>query len=155
MVALLDVSVLIALFDANHVHHQRAHDWFEDQRSSGWATCPLTETGFVRVATNPALFDPPKRPADVVEELRAFRESGHHHFWPDAVSLADDEVFLPTMIRGYKQVSDAYLLGLATSRRGIFATLDQSIPLSAVKGATKANLAVISAAPEESTPEDS
>jgi uncharacterized protein len=155
VVALLDVSILIALFDAGHIHHQAAHDWFEDQRSSGWATCPLTENGFVRVATSPALFDPPKRPADVVEELRAFREAGHHHFWPDAISIADSNVFLPTLIRGHKQVSDAYLLGLATSRRGMFATLDQSIPLSAVKGATKANLVVVSAAPAESTPGDS
>ena len=154
MVALLDVSILIALFDADHVHHQVTHDWFEEQRSSGWATCPITENGFIRIATSPSLFNPPRRPAEVVEELRAFRESGHHHFWPDAVSIADDKVFAPKMIRGHKQVSDAYLLGLATSRRGAFATLDQTIPVSAVKGATKANLIVLSAAPGEPTAGD-
>ena len=154
MVALLDVSILVALFDADHVHHQMAHDWFEDQRPSGWATCPITENGFIRIATSPSLFDPPKRPAEVVEELRAFRQSGHHHFWADAVSMADDAVFAPRMIRGHKQVSDAYLLGLAASRRGAFATLDQSIPLGAVKGATRSNLIVISVAPGEPMPGD-
>jgi toxin-antitoxin system PIN domain toxin len=155
VVALLDVSILIALFDADHVHHEVAHDWFEDQRSSGWATCPLTENGFIRVATSPALFNPPKRPATAVEEFRTLRDSGHHQFWPDALSLADEAHFLARMIRGHKQVADVYLLGLATSRRQTFATLDQSIPLSAVKGATKSNLLVITAVPGESTAEDS
>jgi toxin-antitoxin system PIN domain toxin len=154
VIALLDVSILIALFDADHVHHQLAHDWFEDQRENGWATCPLTENGFVRVASNASLFDPPKRPADAIEDLIAFRGSGYHHFWPDAISITDEEVFLATMIRGHKQVSDAYLLGLATRRRGAFATLDQSIPVSAVSGATRSNLLVITAARGESRPGD-
>ena len=154
MVALLDVSILIALFDASHVHHQVSHDWFEDQRSSGWATCPLTENGFIRVASSPLLFDPPKRPAEAVEELRAFCESGHHYFWPDAVSITDAKIFRQEMIRGHKQVADIYLLGLATTRDGALATLDQSVSLAGVKGATQKNLIVISAAPAESTAGD-
>ena len=47
-VALLDVSLLIALFDRDHVHHEAAHDWFADHHSEGWATCPLSQNGFVR-----------------------------------------------------------------------------------------------------------
>jgi predicted nucleic acid-binding protein len=47
--ALFDVNVLIALFDPAHVHHESAHAWWKANQSSGWATCPLTENGFVRV----------------------------------------------------------------------------------------------------------
>ena len=53
-VALLDVNLLVALFDPDHIHHDLAHDWFEDHHRSGWATCPVTENGFVRVLANPA-----------------------------------------------------------------------------------------------------
>jgi hypothetical protein len=150
MVALVDVSILVALFEADHVNHQLAHDWFEDQRSTGWATCPLTENGLIRVTTSPSFFDPPHRPVDVIQQLRAFRQSGKHQFWADSLSLTDERIFVPAIIRGHKQVTDIYLLGLAKAMGGVFATLDQSIPLAAVKGATKANLQVISAAPEES-----
>jgi toxin-antitoxin system PIN domain toxin len=147
VVALLDVSVLVALLDENHIHHQLAHDWFDDHRASGWATCPLTENGLIRVATSKTFFDPPHRPADVIDRLRAFQSSGHHQFWPAALSLADQEAFDAALIRGPKQVADVYLLGLAASRGGVFATLDQSITVSAVKTATTRNLMVLSADP--------
>jgi predicted nucleic acid-binding protein len=52
-IALLDVNVLVAFFDPDHVHHDLAHDWFAGQRRSGWATCAITESGFVRVISNP------------------------------------------------------------------------------------------------------
>jgi toxin-antitoxin system PIN domain toxin len=148
------VSVRVALCEPDHVNHQIAHDWFADHQSAGWATCPLTENGLVRVTTSPSFFDPPHRPFDVIEQLRRFCDSSHHQFWPDSVSLTDERIFAAPFIRGHKQVTDIYLLGLAKSRAGIFVTLDTSIPLDAVKGARKAHLIVISAAPEESTAED-
>jgi predicted nucleic acid-binding protein len=52
-IALLDINVLVALFDADHVHHDFAHDWFTDHHERGWATCPITENGFIRVVSNP------------------------------------------------------------------------------------------------------
>ena len=155
MITLLDVSILIALFEADHASHQVAHDWFEDHRATGWATCPLTENGLIRVTTSPSFFDPPHRPVDVVEQLRTFRQSQGHHFWADSLSLTDEQLFVASVIRGHKQVTDIYLLGLATAMGGVFATLDTSVPLAAVKGATKANLLVISADPEEPTSADS
>lgn len=142
-VALLDVNVLVALFDPDHVHHDLAHDWFADKRSDGWATCPLTEAGFVRVLANPAYRALVNRPGDLVARLRALRTSGHHHFWSDAVSLCDDAIFDPAFIRGHRQVTDIYLLGLAAHRRGCLATFDRSIPLRAVRGASKDTLQVI------------
>jgi uncharacterized protein len=151
VVALLDVSVLIPLFDAAHVHHDLAHDWFDQQRRHGWATCPVTENGFVRLATSAAYSNPPLRPADVVARLDAFRRSGRHEFWTDSVSIADERIFNAAHIRGSKQITDAYLLGLAAANGGALATFDRSVQVAAVKGATKANLMVISADPGAAT----
>ena len=50
MRALLDVNVLLALFDANHIHHQLARDWLVAHADEGWASTPITENGFVTLA---------------------------------------------------------------------------------------------------------
>ena len=141
---LLDVNVLVALFDPDHVHHEAAHDWFADSREDGWATCAVTENGFVRVLSNPAYAAPLSRPAGLVERLRQLCASGHHTFWPDTVSLRDARLFNAAMIRGSRQVTDIYLLGLAKKMGGCLATFDRSLPLSAVVGANHNTLAVIS-----------
>jgi hypothetical protein len=141
--ALLDVNVLVALFDADHVHHDLAHDWFADSGRAGWATCPLTEAGFVRVLSNPAYGGTLVRPADLVVRLRRFCGSGGHVFWPDAVSLLDTSLFELSRIAGHRQLTDIYLLGLAHKLGGRLATFDQGIPFAAVKGATAATLLVI------------
>lgn len=59
MVHLLEVNVLVALFDPTHLHHEAAHHWFEQAREYGWATRPLTENGFLRVLSDPT--DPGRR----------------------------------------------------------------------------------------------
>ncbi len=74
--------------------------------------------------------------------------SKHHVFWPDAISLADGKLFNATMVRGHRQLSDTYLLGLATKMGGCLATLDRSILPGAVIGATRDTIAVISTAAE-------
>ncbi len=153
-IALLDVNVLVALFFTGHAHHELAHDWFEDQRTHGWATSPTTENAVIRILSNRAYIVNAWRPVEVVEKLRAFRRSGRHQFWTESVSLTDERVFNASSIGGHKQVTDIYLLGLATVARGALATFDRSIQLGAVKGATKSNLHVISAAPGESRSED-
>jgi hypothetical protein len=142
-VALLDVNLLIALFDAEHIHHEIAHDWFARQRPSGWATCPLTENGFVRVASNPARGLQGFRPDAAAVRLRRFASSGDHAFWPDAVSLSDRQLFDLSVAVGHRQVADIYLLGLAVKMKGCLATFDRSIPLKAVVGATASALQVI------------
>ena len=35
MVSLLDVNLLVALFDADHIHHELSHDWFADHHADG------------------------------------------------------------------------------------------------------------------------
>jgi toxin-antitoxin system PIN domain toxin len=142
-VALLDVNLLVALFDGDHIHHDLAHDWFADQRVNGWATCPVTENGFIRVLANPAYGSPVSSPAALVRALRTFTRSGHHHHWDDVVSLGDTRLFDVAAMRGHRQITDVYLLGLAHRQGGCLATFDRSIPLSAVVGATRDDLVVV------------
>ena len=142
-VALLDVNVLVALFDAGHIHHEVAHDWFTDQRAHGWATCPVTENGFIRVASNPARGLEGFRPEAAAARLRKFAGSGHHTYWPEAVSLTDTALFNLPAMAGHGQVTDVYLLGLAVKMKGCLATFDRGIPIEAVKGATTQALQVI------------
>lgn len=142
-VALLDVNVLLALANPKHTHHEIAHDWFADNHSRGWATCAVTENGFIRVLSNTAARAGTFRPAEVVDLLRRFSSAKGHVFWPDSVSLTDDTLFNAAMIRGHRQVTDVYLLGLAKKMGGYLATFDAGIPVGAVIGATKSNLSVI------------
>ncbi|HSG01657.1 MAG TPA: TA system VapC family ribonuclease toxin [Vicinamibacterales bacterium] len=143
-VALLDVNVLVALFYAEHVHHELAHDWFADHRQAGWSTCPITENGFVRVASQLTRGETAVRPGVIVEHLRRFCSDDRHHFWPDSVSITDPAVFDQAMIRGHRQLTDIYLLGLARSMDGCLVTFDGTIPVRAVVGATRNHLAVVS-----------
>ena len=140
--ALLDVNVLLALFHPDHPHHEAAHDWFTDNHARGWATCPLTQNGFVRMVANPRL-GAVNRPVDILKSLAQLCRNKHHVFWPDAVSLTDTKLFNPALIRGYRQLSDIYLLGLAKRMGGHLATFDRHIPLGAVIGATRDTIAVI------------
>jgi toxin-antitoxin system PIN domain toxin len=142
-VALLDVNLLIALFFADHIHHDVAHDWFADHRSGGWATCPITENGLVRVACQQPSTDAALRPSVVTDALRRFCKDKAHRTWDDSVSLADESLFAPEFIRGAAQITDVYLLGLAKKQGGYLATFDRSIPLKAVRGATASHVRVI------------
>jgi uncharacterized protein len=144
-VALLDVNLLVALFDPDHVHHELAHDWFADDGRHAWATCPMTENGFVRVLSNPAYGGPMARVPDLIGRLRRFCASGGHVFWHESLSLQDDAVFDTRMATGHRQLTDVYLLGLAHARGGRLATFDRSIPLRAVRSASVRDVVVIAA----------
>jgi uncharacterized protein len=134
--ALLDVNVLIALFNDTHVHHEVAHDWFDDHRAFGWATCALMENGFLPILSPPGA-DVETDRATLFASLRTFCSSGHHEFWSpfDASALVS-----------HRQLTDVYLLGLATRMGGTLATFDAHVPLHAVRGATRDHLHGIAAA---------
>jgi toxin-antitoxin system PIN domain toxin len=140
--ALLDVNFLIALFDPDHVHHDLAHDWFADNRARGWATCAVTENGFVRVLANPAYGSAVCRPADLVARLRQLSDIEGHQFWTDSVSLRDPALFDCSRV-GYRQLTDVYLLGLAYKKGGALATFDRTIPAAAIVGAPRDLLEVV------------
>jgi len=142
-VALLDVNVLVALFDPGHIHHDDAHRWFSRNRKFGWASCPITINGCIRILSNPAYPISATTPAEVADRLKSFSNTTDHQFWPDSVALIDDQLFRPAMIGGHQKITDAYLLGLSVRHHGRLATFDRAIPMKAVTAATAANLALI------------
>ncbi|HET7293872.1 MAG TPA: TA system VapC family ribonuclease toxin [Vicinamibacteria bacterium] len=133
--ALLDVNALVALFDPDHVHHEAAHEWLARNRADGWATCPLTENGLVRILSNAAYSGVQETASSVRRRLAAFCASGQHVFWADEVSLRDRRLFPEPAAFRHAQVTDVYLLGLATYRGGRLATFDRRIPVRSVAGA--------------------
>ena len=144
MRALLDINVLIALFDPDHVSHDPAMTWFARHAKEGWASCPLTQNGCVRIMSSPSY--PNSKPVQVlVSRLAEACGERIHEFWPDEPSLLDPGVFDATRIHGPRQITDVYLLGLATQHQGRFVTFDARIPLQAVRKATERNLVILQA----------
>jgi uncharacterized protein len=124
---LLDVNVLLALLWPAHQHHERASEWFVRHSGIEWATCPFTQAAFIRLLSNPAISRAAPTPANA--ELLLYRNLDHsnHHFWPDEISVHDAIAPLRRNVVGHRQVTDAYLLGLATFRKGRLATFDRAI----------------------------
>lgn len=142
MRALLDINVLIALLDADHVDHARARRWLSEEIADGWASCAITQNGFVRIVSQPR-YPSPVPPALAMERLAAAAGTTHHAFWECDVSLLDERVIDRSRVLGPRQVTDVYLLALAVTKRGRFATFDRSIPVSAVAGASESNLVLV------------
>ncbi len=124
---LLDTNLLIALFWPSHVQHDKAMKWFAQHRSHGWATCPFTEAGFVRIVSNPAFSRDAVQPHEAIQVLSANTAAKDHAFWADDLPFADAVGFAEGRLAGHQQITDAYLLGLAIRRKGILATLDRRI----------------------------
>ena len=142
MVALLDVNVLIALCDPGHDFHRTARDWALTHADIGWASCPLTQNGCVRIVSQSSYrYQLPLMEA--IQTLQSLCQSPHHQFWPDDLSLLDATAFDHSKIHGHRQLTDLYLLALAVKHQGRFVTLDGAVPLNAVKGAKKQHLVVL------------
>jgi uncharacterized protein len=141
---LLDVNVLLALLWPGHAFHEKAQRWFAGSAAKGWATCPIIEAAFVRIASTPAFSPRAVSPREALEVLQQNVKHPAHQFWPDDLSLTDGLVRLQNRIVGHKQVVDAYLLALATHHRGKLATLDKRMTELAEKGSqTAAHLELI------------
>ena len=124
---LLDTNVLVALLWPSHAQHGLAAKWFARNRSKKWATCPLTESGFVRIVSNPAFSRDAVMPREAVGVLNANTAARDHVFWPDELPFETVTAFAGVRLVGHQQVTDAYLLGLAIHRGGVLATLDEHI----------------------------
>ena len=126
--ALLDTNVLLALAWPNHQHHALAHRWFSREAKHGWASCALTQLGFVRLSSNPA-YTPaavaPQQAAALLEELVAHKQ---HRFWTSPAASMPT-IYLRAL--GHQQVNDAYLVEVARRHRGRLVTLDTKLPMHA------------------------
>ena len=144
MRALFDVNVIIALLDPDHVFHERAHQWWDENRENGWASSPVTENGVVRVMSNPNYSRNIRfTPQDLIVRLLGFAQQSNHEFWADNISIRDQKIFSPDRIHGSRQLTDIYLLALAVSRSARLATFDQGVPISAAAGAKPADLCIV------------
>lgn len=123
--ALLDVNALVALAWDSHIHHAPMREWFAANSTGGWATCPITESGFVRVSSNPKALPSAIGVSDAREVLAALRGLDGHRFLADDVSIVDPDV---PAIAGYRQVTDAHLLTLARRSGVRLVTFDTGIP---------------------------
>lgn len=124
---LLDTNLLIALLWPSHEKHDLALKWFTRHRAKGWATCPFTQAGFIRIVSNPAFSRDAVQPREAMHVLSSNTAAKDHRFWPDDVPFAEVAAFAGIRLIGHQQVTDAYLLGLAIRRDGLLATLDEGI----------------------------
>lgn len=126
--ALLDTNVLLALAWPNHQHHAAVHRWFRVEAVHGWASCAVTQLGFVRLSSNPAYTAaavPPQQAAALLRELVSHKK---HRFWPSP-DASKPAIYLQTL--GHQQVNDAYLVEVARRQRGRLMTLDSRLPVHA------------------------
>ncbi len=133
-IALLDVNALIALLWEEHPFHKRCMEWFASEASAGWATCPMTESGCVRILSTPAFTANPPTVASALRLVQTATESGrNHHFWSDNLPLSTLRVRWSRGM-GHKQITDAYLLALAVHHRGRLVTFDSRMVALAGEG---------------------
>lgn len=134
--------------DPAHEFHLAATTWFRKHRADGWATCPTTESGFVRILSNP------KYPNITMSPLQATRllvqlveaNSATHQWWPENISLRDEDVFDLATLTGYKQITDTWLLAVAVMNSGRLATCDRRIGPSGVRGALAGHISPVTQA---------
>lgn len=132
---LLDVNVLVALFWFDHTDNDAAWRWFRQNEKSGWATCPITQAAFVRLVSTPSFSREAVSPVEAITLLEEALDRSTHEFWPDDLSFAEAAAYLRPDLSGHKQITDAYLLGLAIHHQTKLATFDR--PLASLLPANK------------------
>ena len=142
MLSLLDVNILIALLDENHVHHRSVHAWLDGHVDDGWASCPITQNGCVRILSQPSYPNAIGVP-EAIDRLRAATATRHHRFVPDDASLLDSDLVDSERLLSSRHTTDVYLLALAIAHGMRFVTLDRSVSANAVFGADERSLVVL------------
>ena len=121
---LLDVNVLIALLDEDHIHHQVVTEWFATPGLQ-WAICPLSEAGFLRHMIRPSTGGLTMDEATKLLARLALEYGYHYHPVADSWSTLTKPFF--HRLHGYRQVTDAWLLGMAIQDGLVLATFDRAI----------------------------
>lgn len=125
--ALLDLNILTALLWPAHEHHDAAHRWFGARANARWATCSLTQLGFVRITSNPAFSRDALSPIEATALLAENLTRPGHEFWTEGLQVPTAIKGMEAGLQGYRQLTDAYLLALANRRKGLLATFDRGL----------------------------
>jgi uncharacterized protein len=125
--ALLDINILTALLWPAHEHHEAAHGWFGRRADARWATCSLTQLGFVRIVSNPAFSRDALSPVDALALLGENLAHPGHEFWTVSLHVLTAVKEMEARLQGYRQLTDAYLLAVAHRRKGVLATFDRGL----------------------------
>ncbi|MGA7522738.1 MAG: TA system VapC family ribonuclease toxin [Acidobacteriaceae bacterium] len=126
-VTLLDVNVLCGLLSENFAGHVEAQEWFALNSRHGWATCPFTQAGFVRLMTHPSASASPISAAQALEVLAENLQHPRHEFWPDDLGVAEALARWRSHLKGHQQITDAYLLALSLHHKGRLVTFDRGL----------------------------
>lgn len=135
---LLDVNVLIALIDSEHVMHDSAHKWFANTGEKAWATCPLTQNGVLRIVGHARYSRSLGTPAAIADFMKEFLLHPGHEFWPDDISMLQNHLVRTERLLDSSQVTDTYLLAMAAAHGGKLATFDRRLVIDAVIGGASA-----------------
>ena len=140
---LLDINVLIARQDADHEHHDRVARWWQQHAADGWATCPLTENGFVRILGQPSYPGWPGTPERAAGALRRLIAAiPGYRFLPDEISLLEASILPSLQGVSARALTDLYLLAVAVHHGAAFATLDARIKPDLVPGGRAAYIVI-------------
>ena len=142
MRALLDSNVLLALLDRDHIQHEQGRRWFQQEVHHGWASCAVTQNGFIRILSQ-ASYPSPVSTSQAMRLLATAASTAHHEYWGSDVSILEVTIFDHSRVHGPRQLTDVYLLGLAVRHGGRFVTFDQTIALASVRTASPDNLVVL------------
>jgi uncharacterized protein len=124
---LFDVNVLIALLWPPHEGHARVQRWFAQNARHGWATCAMTQAGFVRIVSNPQFSRQVVSPLDALQVLEGSVQHASHQFWTEDIGVSMALAQFGSRLVGHRQITDAYLLALAIHKKGRLVTLDGGV----------------------------
>lgn len=126
---LLDVNALLALAWPSHVHHARVQQWLAKHQAKGWATCAVTQLGFVRLSSQPAFSPHHRTPGEALLLLRQFTAMKQHKFWSEPAAGFDAAVMGGVFHRivTHHHVTDGWLVAVALAHQGRLATLDEPL----------------------------
>ena len=140
--SLYDVNFILALLDRGHEFQDLVSGWFNSHLEFGWASCPLTQNGYLRIRSQ-SNYHHSLSLNEAYDQLLDAISSPHHLFITDNISLLDDTLVDFRSLSSHRQLTDVYLLALAVAHNARLVTLDTRITLSSIRGATENHLAVL------------
>jgi uncharacterized protein len=127
VICLVDVNLLFAIHQPAHPDFAPATRWFMGTGKRSFATCPITQAGLLRLLTQGVADAQVFSFQEAREALAHLMRLPGHSYWQDQPDFLTATAKFYSRLQGHRQITDAYLLGLAIHYRGKLATLDRGI----------------------------